>query len=398
MTLSPAGRSRLLASRKREVATLLTPDIFSWYRQQLDVCRMGYDEQRSSWMIFGYAEVQQALLDTDTFSSERTLKADGSVDEVGGAGMLGLDPPRHRQLRSLAAQAFTQKRVAALEPRIQALTAGLIDRIREQETVDIVDALAFPLPVMVIAELLGIPASDREQFRSWTADMVGADYDLRMQGFGKMAAYLDAVIGEHIRNPTQDLISELLAAEVGDERLTKADVVGMCILLLVAGHETTTTLIGNALWCFDEHPEARVEVMAHPGALPAALEEVLRFRAVIHWLPRVVKRDVKFLDHDLQEGELVLPVFAAANRDGAQFPDPDRFDIHRAPNRHLGFGYGIHLCLGASLARLEAKVALGELLRHFPAIRRDGSQSPTLKPSSFVHSFSHYPVRLSSSS
>jgi cytochrome P450 len=394
MTMSPAARARLAASRKQEVATLLTPDIYSWYRQQLDVCRMRYDERRSSWMVFGYAEVQQVLLDTDTFSSERTLKADGSVDEIGGASMLGLDPPRHRHLRSLVVQAFTQRRVAALEPRIQALTASLIDRMKDKEGVDIVDALAFPLPVMVIAELLGIPTVDREQFRSWTSDMIGTDYDLKMQGFGKMATYFDAVITEHVRNPKENLISELLGAEIGGERLSKADVVGTCLLLLVAGHETTTTLIGNALWCLEEHPEARAEVLMRPEVLPTAIEEILRFRSVIHWLPRVVRRDIQFLGHDLSEGDMVLPVFAAANRDGAQFPDPDRFDIRRSPNRHVGFGHGIHLCLGASLARLEAKVALGELFRRFPRMRRDARKPPTLRPSPFVFSFSHYPVWL----
>jgi cytochrome P450 len=171
---------------------------------------MRYDEQRSAWMVFGYAEVQQVLLDTDTFSSERTLKAGGSVDEILGAGMLGLDPPRHRHLRSLVVQAFTQKRVTALEPRILALTVSLIDRMQDREVVDIVDALAFPLPVMVIAELLGIPTGDRERFRSWSTDIVGADYELRVQGFRKMGSYFDAVVTEHIRNPQENLISELL--------------------------------------------------------------------------------------------------------------------------------------------------------------------------------------------
>jgi len=394
MTMSAAARARLVANRKREVASLLTPDIYSWYRQQLDVCRMCYDEQRSSWMVFGYAEVQQVLLDTDTFSSERTLKADGSVDEIAGAGMLGLDPPRHRHLRSLVVQAFTQKRVAALESRIRALTTSLMDRMQDEERVDIVDALAFPLPVMVIAELLGIPAADREQFRIWTSDMVGTDYALKMQGFARMGAYFDDVITEHMRDPKENLISELLTAEIGGERLSKADVAGTCLLLLVAGHETTTTLIGNALWCLDEHPKARAEVFSHPEVLPAAIEEILRFRSVIHWLPRVVRRDMRFLGHELKEGDLVLPVFAAANRDSAQFPDPDCFDIRRSPNRHLGFGHGIHLCLGASLARMEARVALGELFRRFPQMRQDPGKPPTLRPSPFVFSFNHYPVRL----
>ena len=394
MTMPAAARARLAASRKQEVATMLTADIYLWYRQQLDVCRMRYDERRSSWMVFGYDEVQRVLRDTETFSSEKMFKADGSVDEIGGAGMLGLDPPRHRHLRSLVVQAFTQKRVAALEPRIQALTASLIDRIEDEKEADIVDALAFPLPVMVIAELLGVPTADLEQFRSWTSDIIGTDYDLKVKGFTKMGAYFDGIIAEHMRTPQENLISELLAAQIGSERLSKADVVGTCLLLLVAGHETTATLIGNALWCFDEHPEARAEVLMQPEILPSAIEEVLRFRSVLHWFPRAVRRDTQFLGHELKEGDLVLPVFAAANRDGAQFPDPDRFDIRRSPNRHLGFGHGIHLCLGASLARLEAKVALGELLRRFPRMRRDALIPPALRPSSFVLSFNHYPVRL----
>jgi len=394
MVMSCAARERLVASRKQEISTLLTPDIFSWYRQKLDACRMGFDERRCAWMVFGYAEVQRVLLDTDTFSSERTLKPDGSVDEILGAGMLGLDPPRHRRLRSLVAQAFTQKTVAALEPRIRELTAGLIDRIQDEEGGDIVDALAFPLPVMVIAELLGIPTADRDQFRSWTRDMVGTDYALRMQAFGKMGAYLDAFISGQVRGPRDSLISDLLAAQIDGEGLSKADVVGTCLVLLVAGHETTTSLIGNALWCFEQHAEARKELLTQPDMLPMAIEEVLRFRSVVHWLPRVVRGDCQYLGHDLKEGDLVLPVFAAANRDGAQFPDPDRFDIRRSPNRHLGFGHGIHLCLGVSLARLEARVALGELLRRFPRMHWDHEKPASLKPSSFVFAFDHYPVRL----
>lgn len=394
MVMSCAARERLIASRKKEISVLLTPDIYSWYRQKLDGCRMGFDERRGAWMVFGYAEVQQVLLHTETFSSERTLKPDGTVDEILGAGMLGLDPPRHRRLRSLVAQAFTQKRVAALEPRIRALTTSLIDRIQGEADVDIVDALAFPLPVMVIAELLGIPAADREQFRDWSREMIGSDYSLRMQAFRRMASYFDAFISEQVHGPKESLISELLDARIEGEGLSKADVVGTCLLLLVAGHETTASLIGNALWCFEEYPRAREELIEQPKVLSSAIEEVLRFRAVLHWLPRVVRRDCQFLGHDLKEGDLVLPVFAAANRDGAQFLDPDRFDIHRSPNRHLGFGHGIHLCLGASLARLEASVALGELLRRFPRTHRNEGKPPILKPSSFVFAFDQYPVHL----
>jgi len=393
MVMSCAARERLVASRKQEIQVLLTPDIYSWYRQQLNNCRMRFDDQRCAWMVFGYAEVQQVLLDTETFSSERTLKPDGSADEILGAGMLGLDPPRHRHLRSLVAQAFTQKTVAALEHRIREITDSLLDSIQDQESVDIVDAVAFPLPVMIIAGLLGIPAADREQFRNWTRQMVGTDFAVRVQAFRNMAAYFDAIVSER-RFSEEGLISALLSARIDGDGLSKADIVGTCLVLLLAGHETTTGLIGNALWCLEEYPKARDEIIERPELLPAAIEEVLRFRSVVHWLPRVVKRDCSFLGHDLQEGDLLLPAFAAANRDGAQFRDPDRFDIHRTPGRHMGFGHGIHLCIGASLARLELRVALGELLRRFPRMHRDPNDPPILKGSSFVFSFDHYPVRL----
>jgi cytochrome P450 len=393
MVMSCAARERLVASRKQEINVLLTPDIYSWYRQQLDNSRVRFDEQRCAWMVLGYAEVQQVLLDTETFSSERTLKPDGSPDEILGAGMLGLDPPRHRRLRSLVAQAFTQKTVASLEPRILEITKSLLDRIQDQASVDMVDALAFPLPIMVIAELLGIPIVDRGLLRTWTREMVGTDYALRMRGFRAMADYFEVLISER-RFPAEGLVADLVAAQIEGEGLSRVDVVGTCLLLLIAGHETTMGLIGNALWCFDEYRDARDELVGRPEYLPAAIEEILRFRSAVHWVPRVVKRDCQFHGHDLMEGDLVLPAFAAANRDGAQFPDPDRFDIHRSPNRHLGFGHGIHLCLGASLARLEAKIALGELLRRFPRMRRSGEQPTILKPSSFIFSFDRYPVRL----
>ena len=154
------------------------------------------------------------------------------------------------------------------------------------------------------------------------------------------------------------------------------------------------SLISSALWCFDEHPEAWAEVCADPSLLPGAIEEVLRYRAVIHYFPRVVRRDVRYLDQDLKAGDMLLPMLAAANLDPEVFPDPDRFDIHRFPNRHLGFGYGIHLCLGATLGRLEARIGLAQLIERFPHLRRDSSKPLALRDSSFVYSLKSYPVHL----
>ena len=393
MSMSPAFAAKLLANRKRELTVALTPDIYPWYRQ-MRARRIFFDERRAAWIVLRYADVEQVLLEVASFSSQRTLKPDGSVDEIAGAGMLVTDPPRHRHLRSLVVQAFTQKRVAQLEPRIEAIAAQLLDEMACVDSPDLVASFAFPLPVMVIGELLGVPADEALQFRKWAIDFVGNDYDLRMQTVRAMSGYFNALISERTERPRQDLISELLGAEVNGERMTRSDLIGACLLLLIAGHETTATLIGNALWCFDEYPEAWQEVLADPYLLPGAIEEVLRFRAVVHYLPRVVKTNMRFLDQDLEAGDLVLPMFAAANLDPEQFPDPDRFDIHRTPNRHLGFGYGIHLCLGATLARLEARVGLGHLMSRFPRAHRDCSHPLELRQSSFVYSLKSYPMHL----
>ncbi|MBS0422270.1 MAG: cytochrome P450 [Proteobacteria bacterium] len=394
MVLTPDARTRLLAARKLQTATPLTLDVFTEYRHLLDAPGLSYDERRGSWLAARYADVNRILLDTKTFSSQRTLNPDGSVDEVASASILGLDPPRHRHLRQLLAQAFTQRRVAELEPRIQAITNRLLDAMDSHSTVDVVDALAFPLPVTVIAELLGVPIADIGQFREWANDLLNTDFELRAKAFERFAIYFDGMVEQRRRSPTEDLISAFISAEIDGERLSQRDITGACTLLLIAGHETTASLIPIVLWCLDEHPEARAELTHHPELLPAAIEEALRYRAVVHYLPRVVTCDVEFEDCRLREGDLVLPLFAAANHDRHHFPDPDRFDMRRSPNRHLGFGYGIHLCLGATLARLETSIALRLLLARFPTLARDRSQKLELRPAAFVYSLKHYPIRL----
>ncbi len=394
MTLPADTRARLLANRKQLTTMALTLDTYDWYRRNLRGERICYDEQRAAWLVFRYADVQQVLLDTASFSSNRAFKPDGSVDEIGSAGILGMDPPRHRRLRSLIARAFTQAQVAQLESRIGEITARLLDVMEDQRSVDMVDALAFPLPVMVIAELLGVPLGDTPQFRRWAGEMIGDDFEVRMRALEAMTGYFDSLIAERSRSPREDLISGLVRSEIDGVRLNREELIGACTLLVVAGHETTASLIGNALWCFDEYPQALAQVIAQPALLPGAIEEVLRMRAVVHWISRLTLRPVRFLDRDIPAGEQVLPLFAAANLDPAQFPEPDRFDIHRAPNRHLGFGFGIHLCLGAGLARLEARIALRQLFDRFPRVQRDRSRPLELRPSAFIYSLQRFPVLL----
>ncbi len=396
MTLSPESRShKVHQSLTKHASVLLTPDIYRQYQAlQTSSQRVLFDNERGAWLVFRYADVHRVLLDTSTFSSQRAFKPDGSVDSLAGGGMLGMDPPRHQQLRALASQAFTPRVVALLEPRILSLVQTLLDQVEAKGEMDLVDDLAFPLPMMVIAELLGVPHADREQFRQWSANIVGTDYALRLTTIQQMVPYFLSLIERRRHDPREDLISAFLSAEVGGEHLPEQDIVGTCMLLLVAGHETTTGLLSNAVVCLDEHPLARQEVMEQPDLLPQAIEEVLRYRAIVHTIPRVVTVNTLLGDQELQEGDLVLPLFAAANFDEAQFPDAGRFNIHRTPNRHLGFGYGIHFCLGAPLARLETRIALRLLLERFPQIQRRPDVPLELKLNPAIYGLKHLLVTL----
>ena len=394
VVLPAEARSRLRSARQLQTSVALTLDAFATYRDLLEAPGPTYDEQRGCWLAARYKDVERVLMDPQTFSSQRTLNPDGSVDEVAAGGILGLDPPRHRRLRQLLTQTFTQKRVAQLEPRIRGITDRLLDALDERGTVDLVDALAFPLPVTVIAELLGVPLEDIDQFRHWSTDLLSNDFALRANTFERFAGYFDNLIEQRRQAPRGDLISDLLSAEIDGERLRQRDITSACTLLLIAGHQTTASLIPIALWCIEDHPTAREELACHPELLPGAIEESLRLRAVIHHMPRVVTAEVEFQGCRLHAGDLVLPLFAAANLDARQFPEPGRFDIRRSPNRHFGFGHGIHLCLGASLARLEARIVLQKLLGRFPTLARDRSQELELRPSPFVYSLKRYPVQL----
>jgi cytochrome P450 len=270
--------------------------------------------------------------------------------------------------------------VTGLAPRIAALTAELLDRLRGAEQFDLIDALAYPLPVTVIAELLGIPVEDRGLFHTWADAMLSMNqqtseikldpalFEAIAPTMREMNAYLLAHIQRRRARPADDLTSDLVAAEMDGERLDDEEIVGFIGLLMIAGHITTTALLGNAIIALDEHPDAAAALRADPTLLPAAIEEVLRFRSPFPRLARRTATEVRIEEHALAADQIIILWVASANRDGAQFPYPDRFDIHRTPNDHLAFGHGIHFCLGAPLARLEAKIALGILLERYRTI------------------------------
>jgi len=360
--------------------------LLAWLRQQRDAGSVHHDEQHGIWQVFGYADAERVLSDPAAFSSDfsEIMPAQRDFALFNRGNFVRMDPPKHRKLRGLVSQAFTPRMVSGLAPRIAELTTELLDDLAGAERFDLVDGLAYPLPVIVIAELLGIPVDDRPIFRKWaellfsqnqqTSEIrldeaeLRALFDAVAPTMREVNAYLLAHIQERRAHPEDDLISELVAAEVDGERLDDEEIVGFVGLLLIAGHVTTTALLGNAVITLDEHPDAAAELRADASLLPSAIEEVLRYRSPFPRLARRAARDVELDGRTIAVHNIVILWVASANRDAMQFSDPDRFDIHRSPNPHLAFGHGIHFCLGAPLARLEAKIALGILLERYRSI------------------------------
>jgi cytochrome P450 len=288
--------------------------------------------------------------------------------------MLSADPPLHTRLRSLVAQAFTLRRVEALRPRITAIAHELLDRLHPQGSGDLLDAFAFPLPITVIAELLGVPVEDQDRFREWTTTFLTPPRNGDLAPLRRMAqefqAYLQDFLARRRADPKDDLASAMLAAEEQGDRLTPEELMSMVFLLLVAGHETTVNLIGNGVWALLQHPEQLERLRAEPALLDSAVEEMLRYCGPVrHTTSRFTTEETELHGQRIPAGEMLVAGLLSANHDGDVFPEPERFDIGRHPNRHIAFGSGIHFCLGAPLALLEARVAFQLLLARLPRLR-----------------------------
>jgi cytochrome P450 len=355
-----------------------------------------FNETLGVWEVYGYHDIQTVLGDAKTFSSDLS---DGKM-------MVFMDPPRHTQYRRLVARAFTSKVIAELEPSVQAITDELLDRVEHAGRMDLVADLAFTLPVTVIAELLGLPAADRDRFKQWSVPAIrAAEMELMgqvpapefVQAVDELDAYLAELIAKRRDSPRQDLVSGLLAAEVDGERLTLQEVASTCRLLLIAGFETTANLIGNTLQLLLSHPKVLAQLVADPELLPTAIEEALRFNTPFMFFARRATRDVMLGGHLIKAGQQVMTFNASGNRDESAFPNADTFDITRAPNRHLSFGHGIHYCLGAGLGRLEARVAIATLLRRFSGLRLDERNAARPLESFVLFGFSSLPVRFEAS-
>jgi cytochrome P450 len=349
------------------------------------------------WQVLAHADVERVLTDHEHFSSELAEGLGQGGDPL-MASMVLTDPPRHRQLRALVSAAFTPRRVAQMEPRIREIAQELLDAMRAAGSADFVQAFSYPLPARVIAELLGVPFDRRDDFGRWSDDIVmsGMTSELSARGQAsaqEMGIFFFELMEQRRGEPRDDLISALLVAEVDGRRLELIELIGFCILLLIAGHETTANLLNHTVWCLSEYPDAASRLRRDPARVPGAIEEVLRFRSPVFGLMRRAKTDAELGGRRIAAGDRLFAWLSAANRDPAVFPDPDRFDVERTPNRHIAFGHGGHFCLGAPLARLEAAVALPMVLEQLPDLRLSGDDPPEEKESVAITGFTRLPVR-----
>ncbi|HET6793245.1 MAG TPA: cytochrome P450 [Acidimicrobiales bacterium] len=326
-----------------------------------------------AWMVSGYDEAMGVLTDPGLYSSASFAQQRDRSGAFEAATMLNSDPPDHERLRGVVARAFTPRSVATFEPRLRDITAGLLAPLRDGVTYDVVGELAFPLPVIAISEMLGVSADDRDSFRRWSNQLIAGTSELApeetvaaaREGADCLKEYFRTEIAQRRARPGDDLVSRLVEANQGDV-LSDDELLSACVLLLVAGNETTTNLIANQALALGRHPEQRRRVVADAGLAASAVQEVLRFDAPVQATVRAPLGPAELAGRKLDPGQMIFVLIGAANRDPARFEEPDTLDVGRSPNTHLGFGHGIHYCLGASLARLEARLALEGLLEAAP--------------------------------
>ncbi len=335
------------------------------------------------WVLTRYEDVVAVLRDP-RFIKEPLVafvaaRFGAAVPPGVGVSMLDRDPPDHTRLRSLVSKAFTPRVVEGLRPRIQEIVDSLITRAEAAGSMDLIEELAYPLPVNVICEMLGVPVEDHERFKGWSLDIArGLDSILlppesevpRRSGAARHAItdYFRGLVAEHRASPRGDLLSALIAAEEAGDKLSEDELLATCILLLIAGHETTVNLIGNGTLALLRHPGELRRLRETPGLIASAVEELLRYDGPVQRTARIPSTDVTIGGRTIGKGEMVMPFIGAADRDPAQFADPDRLDLSRTDNRHIAFGWGIHFCLGAPLARVEGQIAIDTLVQRFPKL------------------------------
>jgi cytochrome P450 len=348
-------------------------DPYPTYRRLRDEAPLYRNERLGFWALSRHEDVLAGFKNTAHLSNADGVSLDRAVEGAAAdrASFLAMDPPRHDELRGLVARGFTPKRVADLEPHIRDIATAHIDRFIERGACDFIREFAGPLPMDVVSELLGVPAEDRDRLRALAEtllhreDGVAGIPPAAADAARSITAYFRDLVVPRRRQPGSDLASALLAAELDGARLSERDVIAFLFLMIIAGNETTTKLLGNALYWLWRNPAARAAMRADPALVAGWVEETLRYDSSTQMLARTVRGGVTFHGRTLSDGDRVLLLVGAANRDERAFPDPDRFDVRRDASAHLAFGRGTHFCMGAALARLEARVALEEVQRRF---------------------------------
>ncbi len=350
-----------------------------------------WDPYLHAWVVTRYADVVTVF---QRFSADRTPTPEGlaalgletlaPIARVMVRQMLFLDPPAHGRLRGLASKAFTPRRVEALRSHVQAITDGLLDSARAVGAgrMDLIADLAYPLPAIVTAEMLGVPASDRDQLKAWSEDFAEVLGNFQhnpdraprvLRSVAEMGAYFRDAVRDHRVRPRDDLISAFLAAEQDGDRLSEEEIVANLIVVMVGGQETTTNLIGNGLLTLLRHPDELEKLRADLSLIPSAVEELLRYESPSQHTARLAPDDVELGGKHIRKRQAVIVVMGAANRDPERFPDPDRLDLARTDNRHVAFAWAAHFCFGAPLARLEGQIAFDTVLRRLPDLRLEPS-------------------------
>jgi cytochrome P450 len=360
------------------------------------------------WVLTRYDDVVTSLRDPrygrDSFAPliEATYgpeTAEGNLPR----SMLMRDPPDHTRLRALVNKAFTPRVIEGMRAHIQAVVDRLLDKVQGARSMDVIDDLAYPLPVTVICEMLGVSLDDQDAIRGWSSDIarsldaIGlmADPDIVARGVAarrNLTEYFRRLLPERRQHPKADLLSLLIGVEEQGDKLNEGELLAMCLLLFIAGHETTVNLIGNGTLALLEHPDQMARFKDDPALIPSAIEELLRYDSPVQWTARITNADVEAGGREIPSGSMIIAAIGAANRDPSHFPDPDRLDIARADNRHVSFGFGIHFCLGAPLARVEGQIALGTLLRRIPDLALQTGATLDWRESSALRGLKRLPV------
>jgi cytochrome P450 len=359
-------------------------DPYRHYRAFRESNPIHFNAERGAWMLTRYNDMVDVLRDHDRFSAERSGPAPQGAAaavqrQLGDAprSMLGSDPPDHTRLRTLVNKAFTARTVERLRIRIQEIVDRLLDNVAANGEMEVISDFAYPLPITVIAEMLGVPSDDRDFFRDQSSKIAVALGPINdpaiglaaLEGRNNLIEYFNQLIPKRQGDPRDDLISALLQAEEAGDFLSHGELLAMLLLLLVAGHETTVNLIGNGLLALLRHPEQFERLRDDEGIERSAIEELLRYDSPVQFTGRVTMHDVEIGGFKIAEGSGISTIVASANRDPEMFDDPDELDLGRDPCPHLSFSAGIHYCLGAQLARLEGQIALSTVVRRFPKMR-----------------------------